>query len=100
MPKFTLILTRDSVCAGDDVDSPHEKKIELQLITNPTDFIENISKPYLPSVAGKNHAWDCLLNGKIIGTISAEEITAKVAKVEYKNGDRVYFKYKARRYKD
>jgi hypothetical protein len=28
-PKIVIVLTRDSVCAGDDCDAPHEKVVEV-----------------------------------------------------------------------
>ena len=28
-PKIPVVLTRDSVCAGDDCDAPHEKTVEV-----------------------------------------------------------------------
>lgn len=60
-PKIPVILTRDSVCAGDDCEAPHEKTVEVHSFVDPEMFAREISSGYLPSVAGVGHSWTCVL---------------------------------------
>ena len=91
--KFTMELTRDSVCAGDDVLAPHKKIINVDFILEPLIFITKISEKYLPYVGGKNHKWECVLNDKIIGIITTTEIIPLASEIKYKENNKVYFKY-------
>ena len=50
-PKIPVVLTRDSVCAGDDCDAPHEKTVEVYSFVDSEAFAREISSGYLPSVA-------------------------------------------------
>ncbi len=56
----TLLLTRDSVAAGDDVDGPHERKLALnQDVATPADLqalAAQIAPGYLPNV-GETATW-------------------------------------------
>jgi hypothetical protein len=61
-PQTTVVLTRDSVCAGDDGDAPHEKTITTHSFTDPVVLARETSSGYLPSVAGIGHSWICVLN--------------------------------------
>jgi len=58
-PKLDIRLTRDSVCAGDDVDAPHEKIISTYSFLDPVALASHVSSGYLPSVQGVGHTWDC-----------------------------------------
>ena len=97
-PKIKLKLTRDSVCAGDDMNAPHEKKVSQPSFTDPFNFINNISSGYLPTVAGRGHTWDCLLNGNIYGTISINDVKIKINEVQYEDENHVHFKYNSAKY--
>lgn len=56
---------RDSVCMGDDVDAPHAYKFKLVEEATLIDIFSNLEKKrYLAGVAGKNHSWDAVVNGK------------------------------------
>ena len=63
-PQITVVLTRDSVCAGDDCDSPHEKTIKVHSFTDPEVLARETASGYLPNVAGVGHSWICVLNDK------------------------------------
>lgn len=52
-PRISVVLTRDSVCAGDDCDA-HEKTVEVSSFVDPEVFAREISSGYLPSVAGRS----------------------------------------------
>ena len=56
---------RDSVCMGDEVDAPHAYKFKLSDEATLCDIFSHLEKKrYLARVAGKNHSWDALVNGK------------------------------------
>ena len=56
---------RDSVCMGDDVDAPHAYKFEISEEATLTDIFSLLEKKrYLAGVAGRNHSWDAVVNGK------------------------------------
>lgn len=97
-PKIKFKLTRDYVCAGDDIDALHEKKVSQPSFTDPLAFINNISSGYLPTVAGRGHTWDCLLNGIFIGSISVNDVKIKVIEVQYEEVNHVHFKYNSAQY--
>src|SRR5437899_11111254 len=77
-PKIQVVLTRDSVCAGDDCNAPHEKAVEVYSLVDPEAFAREISSGYLPSVAGVGHTWTCDLNGVKIAEIAHSGIRALV----------------------
>ena len=60
-PRIPLTVTRDSVCAGDDCDAPHEKLLEGYSFLDPAAFAGAVSHSYLPSVSGVGHTWTCTL---------------------------------------
>jgi hypothetical protein len=59
-------LTRDSVCAGDDIDAPHERIVEVYSFTDTHSFVNQFATGYLPSVNGYGHSWTAYLNGNPI----------------------------------
>jgi len=94
-PKLLIDLTRDSVCAGDDCDAPHEKKVEVYSFLDPVTFASEVSSGYLPSVAGVGHTWTCTLNGQKIAKIKFESIEALVKEILFDAENRVHFTYHA-----
>jgi hypothetical protein len=53
-----VLLTRNSVAAGDDIDAPHKKRVTLadcDLATDLVDFI--VAKGYLPKIVGGAATW-------------------------------------------
>ncbi|MDU0460306.1 MAG: hypothetical protein RW306_16380 [Geobacteraceae bacterium] len=77
-PKLDIRLTRDSVCAGDDVDAPHEKTLSSHSFLDPVALASHLSSGYLPSVQGVDHTWECKLNGNTIAIISTSKIEPNV----------------------
>ena len=56
---------RDSVCMGDDMDAPHAYKFKIAEEATLSELFSNLEKKrYLAGVAGKNHSWDAMINGK------------------------------------
>ena len=94
-PKIRVVLTRQSVCAGDDCDAPHEKTIEVYSFVDPEAFAREISSGYLPSVAGIGHSWTCVLNGIKIAEISHSGIRALVRENTFVEENRAHFIYHA-----
>ena len=78
-PKIEVKLTRDSVCAGDDCDAPHERRVEVYSFVDPEAFVEQFWTGYLPSVNGIGHSWTVSLNGKAIALITTSKIETMVS---------------------
>ena len=97
-PKINLRITRDSVCAGDDIDAPHELMIVTHSYIDPIALASHTSTGYLPSVSGIRHSWDCLLNDKLFATISAGGIEPKVTEVSYARINHIHFRYRSAMY--
>jgi hypothetical protein len=93
--RIRVVMTRDSVCAGDDCDAPHEKALETYSLLDPAAFAEAISDDYLPIVAGSGHSWTCLLNGIKIAEISIKGARALVHETPFEESNRVHFRYHA-----
>jgi hypothetical protein len=92
-PKIQVVLTRDSVCAGDDCGAPQDKKVEVYSFVDPEAFVRAISADYLPSVAGVGHSWTCLLNGVKVAEIKVSGIRSLVRKNPFSEENRVHFVY-------
>jgi hypothetical protein len=97
-PKVTIMLTRDSVCAGDDVDAPHNKRETIYSFVDPSTFVSNINIGYLPTVAGFGHTWDCMLNRKLIARIYHDRTETFVDEIIYEKTNEVHFIYNAANY--
>ena len=54
---MSLIVWRDSVCAGDDCDAPHELKLTVRDDTLHDVVNELMRKRYLASVEGGKATW-------------------------------------------
>jgi hypothetical protein len=97
-PKIQIMITRDSVCAGDDGDAPHEKSLEAYSFLDPTAFAQAVAYSYLPSVAGVGHTWICLLNDVHIAEIGNSSIRPLVRITPFANTNRVHFVYHSATY--
>ena len=92
-PNLEIRLTRDSVCAGDDVGAPHEKTVVSPSFLNPVALASSLSSGYLPVVSGIGHTWDCILNGKVVARISHDGTAATVDETRYDTCNHVHFVY-------
>ena len=97
-PKIPVVLTRDSVCAGDDCDAPHEKTVEIYSFVDPEVFAREVSSGYLPSVAGVGHTWTCELNGVKIAEIGHSGIRVLVRESPFSEENRAHFIYHSARF--
>lgn len=97
-PKIHVVLTRDSVCAGDDCDAPHEKTIEVHSFVDPEAFAREVSSNYLPSVAGIGHSWTCVLNGVKMAEIGHSGIRPLLGESPFSEENRAHFIYHAARF--
>ena len=62
-----IVARRDSVCAGDDIDAPHEQRFSMPATATIMHlFLELEKMRYLPSIAGENERWEAYLNQKLI----------------------------------
>ena len=92
-PKIGVVLTRDSVCMGDDVHVPHEKKIKVYSFLDPAVFAKAVSADYLPSVNGVGHSWTCVLNDVEIAEIKNSDIRGLVHENPFSEENHVHFVY-------
>ncbi len=97
-PRVPVTVTRDSVCAGDDCDAPHEKLLDAYSFLDPAAFAQAVSYSYLPSVAGVGHTWTCLLNDVRIAEISNSGIQPLVSATPFADSNRVHFVYHSATY--
>jgi hypothetical protein len=86
-------MTRDSVCAGDDVDAPHEKTLSIYSFIEPVAFVSQFASDYLPQVEGVGHSWDCVLNGQVIATVKTDGIQPIVSEISYADKNEINFVY-------
>lgn len=92
-PKVRVRLTRDSVCAGDDCEAPHEKEVEIYSFVDPEVFAREVSSGYLPSVSGIGHSWVCQLNGVEIAEIRHLDIRVLIRECPFAKENQVHFVY-------
>jgi hypothetical protein len=97
-PQISVVLTRDSVCAGDDCDAPHEKTIRTPSFLDPEVLVRETSSGYLPSVAGIGHSWICILNKTPIAEIKTTGIKPLVREITFDEENKIHFSYKSARY--
>jgi hypothetical protein len=96
-PKIEVTLTRDSVAAGDDIDTPHEIVVEVYSFVDTEAFVNQFSTSYLPSVAGSGHSWTVELNGRPIALITENGIEPKAISVEFDQHNSLHFRYHSAR---
>ena len=94
-PQISVVLTRDSVCAGDDCDAPHEQTIKLHSFADPEALAREAASGYLPNVAGVGHSWICVLNDTKIAEIKTTGIQPLVRETTYDETNRIHFVYKS-----
>jgi hypothetical protein len=97
-PRVKIRLTRDSVAAGDDLDPPHARDVETYSFLDPVALITSIHPGYLPGVEGVGHSWDCILNGRLIATVTVRDVLPKVDEVEYRPENHLHFLYRSASY--
>ena len=65
-------LTRDSVCAGDDTDAPHEQAFELPFEASWFAFVQALTqRSKLPSISGGHATW--VLHSRVPLAVVAQE---------------------------
>jgi len=97
-PMLTIRVTRDSVCAGDDVEAPNEKFVEVNSFTEPEAFMHAVTNAYgMPTIEGGKAAWVVLLNGNRIGVIAQEWNAPKVSvrELQFQESNHVFLRYHA-----
>ena len=98
MPMIDVILTRDSVCASDDSEAPHELLVRVESLADPEILVRRTATGYLPSVAGIGHMWSCHLNNMKIAEITTDGVQALVSSVEFDETNRIHFVYHSAMY--
>lgn len=88
-----IMLTRDSVCMGDDCDAPHEIRKNVPSFLDPVEFAQAAASSYLPSVAGTKHSWICRLNGTRVAEIRVGSASALAGELVFEENNVVHFDY-------
>jgi hypothetical protein len=97
-PRINIRVTRDSVCAADDVNAPHEKTISLPSFLDPIDFIRELLVLYsLPQISGGSATWTCHLNGRKIAVFAQQWPSPKAiaTEMEFLDSNELHFEYHA-----
>jgi hypothetical protein len=64
--ELSIVLERESVCAGDDIDAPHRREMRVSSRTSVAQLLETIRRPgirglfrskFLPHIAGGRATW-------------------------------------------
>jgi hypothetical protein len=98
-PRVSVTVTRDSVCAGDDGDAPHEITREVYSYLDPIALARELSSGYLPSVAGVGHSWTCVMNGDKIAEVSSSgEVRSIARETVFADENRAHFVYHSARF--
>jgi hypothetical protein len=70
MNEYMVIVERDSVCMGDDIDAPHSYSFKIASTATLKDMFSHLAdRHYLASVAGLNHSWHASVGGQRVATI-------------------------------
>ncbi len=81
---FEIMVDRDSVCMGDDIDS-HEKTIKITRSMKLSDFIEMIiNLRYLPYISGSKATWVVRHKNKPLAVIGLKEYETYISDYETK----------------
>jgi len=92
-PRLKFVMTRDSVCAGDDCEAPHEQVIELPSFLDPEALARHATSNYLPTVAGYGHLWICILNGRKIAELRNDGIHPLVRENSFEEKNTIHWQY-------
>jgi len=89
---FTV--TRDSVCAADDVDAPHKKRILIVKAGSERELIESVLKKYpLPQIAGNQATWVVERNERKVAVIAQQWNKPRLLEEKRNKGSQIHFKY-------
>jgi len=94
--RVRVALTRDSICAADDVDAPHERSQLVRRFCDPVQFVRELSAGYVPMDSGPPHRWTIELDGVAIAELEGEETRPRVKEILVKDGSRVHFRCEGR----
>jgi hypothetical protein len=92
-PYLSFKMTRDSVCAGDDCDAPHEKIVELPSFIDPEALARHAALDYLPAVSGFGHSWICTLNGTKVAELRHDGIHALARESIFEEENKIHWQY-------
>ena len=91
MIKF--IVTRDSVCAGDDIDAPHTEIYEHKGDIEKLDLVNLVSRKAIDTDFPEN-TWVCLWNGGIVAEFTRGSKVYKIECLIINDVNIVHFKNK------
>jgi hypothetical protein len=99
---FRVNVERDSVCMGDDVDSPHTYNFNISSDATLNNVFEHLAENhYLASVGGINHSWEAIIENRSLALFKGnnrkpEHTDALIENISsYTNSGvlSIYFKY-------
>ena len=97
-PKISVTVTRDSVCAADDCNAPHEKTVRMLSFLDPIAFIRELLVSYsLPGISGGEATWTCHFNGKKIAVIAQQWASPRslISEMTFLEKNKMHFEYHA-----
>ena len=89
---ITVNVTRDSVCAGDDVDAPHEVSHLFDSATTKESILNDISRKTVDTHYPEQK-WICVWNGIEVAEYRRSGCSIDLNKIVLSNTNDVHFKY-------
>ncbi len=89
---ITVIVTRDSVCAGDDVDAPHEVSYSFDPAILKDAVLKEVAKMTIDTHYPEQK-WICVWNGINVAEYSKSGSSVDLEKIVLSNLNKVHFKY-------
>ncbi len=100
MPITRLLVERDSVCAGDDVDAPHSETFDFATPVSLADAIEAVrGARYLAFISGGRATWTASIAGRPVAVLAQQWQAARMLDHAEPQGPvvRLRFSYLAQR---
>ena len=95
-----ITITRDSVCAADDINAPHKKNVSSYSFLDPGVLAQQLTSRYpLPQIAGGKATWLCRLNGEAIAVVAQQWASPRSLKkrIQFLKENQVHFEYCAQK---
>lgn len=71
---ITIIVRRESVCMGDDINAPYEREYSLNSDMNLEEFLRLLFETYdLPLIHADKTCWVVVINGSLVCAVMAQE---------------------------
>ena len=89
---ISIIVTRDSVCAGDDVDAPHEIVLTIEGSLTKELLLQKVAKQTV-DIHYPEQKWVCVWNGENVAEYSKAGTIVNCNKMTVAKSNVVHFRY-------